>query len=520
MPKLENFTNRVVIDGIRYRKNELKPIDEEGDLVSVAFTMEANNTQPNPEGLYQLPFNQWTDSSDTPYASKQALLDDMDAFFLTSSSTSPTGNIETLSTSELKTYKVLKPDGSGGVGWQDGLQNIVIVNQDNVSTTLGGVIESGKEYFIDGIIDMSGVTVTIPSSGLELRGYSFDTSKLVCSDDNYKMFISDVGGSGNLLGQDYAIEVTGTNSQVYDLFSLTGNEAFEFNRVNYNDCTSLGEISNYRQGLETGTGRFGGTPNLILSGVWLGGYFIDTSIVRGLSSGVYSLFESGSGFIMNSRFRSNQNIDLPSDTSFFDFAPANFPTPSTVQMDGVIISRNGVFDATDSNLTPNITKSDLSSSWKNNNGIPNTFEGGSIGVASETTTPINTAGVFETVLANAWSTLDLQHFDNPSDGQLRHLGNSPREYKVIADLTVDGGSNDVLTIRITKYDASTASTSTVLDQTRQVNALVGGRDVAFFSININTELDQNDYIFLEVANQTDTTDIIVEADSYYVIEER
>ena len=362
------------------------------------------------------------------------------------------------------------------------LENRIPITQSNAASILGSALDSTKEYFIDGIIDLTGLSVNIeiPQGGLEIKGYSFDTSKIICSDASYTLFTSPVSGSGNLLGQDFAIEITGSTSQVFNVVSDTGFEAIEFNRVNYNDCTSRGTIDNYRQGLETGTGYFGGTPELTLAGVWLGGYFIDTSIVRSLTDGVYSLFKAGTGFSMASRFRSNQNIDLPASASFFDFAPSQFTNPSTVQIDGAIISRDGVFDATDSNLTPNMTEGDLSSNWKNNNGMPNTFEGGSIGVSSETTTTINTQGVFEILLAGSWSTLDLQHFDNPSAGQLRHLGNTPREYKIIADLTVEGGSNDVLTIQITKYDDSAASTSSVIQQTRQVNALVGGRDVAFF----------------------------------------
>ena len=54
--------------------------------------------------------------------------------------------------------------------------------------------------------------------------------------------------------------------------------AFEFTRVNYINCTSLGDIYDYRQGLESGTGRFGGSPSLTLHGVWVGGYRITTSV--------------------------------------------------------------------------------------------------------------------------------------------------------------------------------------------------------------------------------------------------
>lgn len=397
------------------------------------------------------------------------------------------------------------------------LDNIVVVKKPS---DLAGALDSSKQYFIDGVIDMGSQSVEIPATGLTIAGYSFDLSKLTSSAPNYVMFTSPAGGSGNLIGKDYAIEVTGIGSVVYDLTSNTGFDAFEFTRINYNECTSLGEINGYRQGLEVGTGRFGGKPELTLSGTWVGGFFIDTSIVRGLDDDVYSLFKAGSGFSMASRFRSNMNIDLPASASFFDFDPSQFVNPSTVEMDGVIITRNGVFNATDANLTPNMLAGDLSSSWSNNNGMPNTFEGGSIGVSTETTTTISASGVFVTLLAGSWATQDLQHFDSPSAGQLRHLGNTPREYKIIASFIIDSAANDVLALRVINFDSSTSTASEVLTQQRQVNSFVGGRDVAFFEININTTLDQNDYIYLEVANNSGTANVTAEIDSYYIVEQR
>jgi hypothetical protein len=157
-----------------------------------------------------------------------------------------------------------------------GLSNRVVVTQ---ASDLSGTLDGTKEYFIDGIVDMGSQSVIVPQTGLNLTGYNFDASRLVSSAAGYTMFTSPAGGSGNILGKDYAIEVTGAGSQVYNITSDTGNEAFEFARINYNGCSSLGVINNYRQGLEVGTGRFGGKPELTLAGVWLGGYFIDTSIV-------------------------------------------------------------------------------------------------------------------------------------------------------------------------------------------------------------------------------------------------
>jgi hypothetical protein len=398
-----------------------------------------------------------------------------------------------------------------------GLENRVRVSQ---ASDLAGVLDSTKEYFIDGIIDMGSQEIDVPTGGLSLTGYNFDTSKLTSSADNYTMFNSPVGGSGNVIGKDYAIKANGASSKVYDITSATGFDAFEFSRVNYNDCTSLGVITGYRQGLEVGTGRFGGNPELTLAGTWAGGYFIDTSIVRNMVDGAYSLFKAGAGFTMASRFRSNMNLDLPASANFFDFSSANFTNPSTLQIEGAIVTRNGVFDATDANISPNIAAGDISCAWSGNNGMPNTFEGGSIGITTESVTTITTIGGFADIAAAAWTASDLQHFDSPVGGRLRNLGNTPIEYKIIASLVVDSTANDELTIRVTKWDDSASAFITVLDQTRPVNNITGGRDVAFFDININTTLDQNDYIKLQVANQTSTDNVTAEDYSYYIIEER
>ena len=141
------------------------------------------------------------------------------------------------------------------------LESAVIVNQSNLASTLGGTIDSTKVYFLDGAVDFTGtgLNIEVPAGGINIKGSTFDVSKIICSDAAYTLFTSAIGGSGDVLGVDYAVEVTGAGSQVYNLTDATGFNAFEFTRINYNNCTSLGEINGYRQGLESGTGRFGGT---------------------------------------------------------------------------------------------------------------------------------------------------------------------------------------------------------------------------------------------------------------------
>lgn len=397
------------------------------------------------------------------------------------------------------------------------LSNRIIVNQSNVSTTLGGTIDSTKQYFIDGSVDMSGVTVTVPSSGIFISGLNLDLSELTCSDNSYTMFNG--GSAGNVFIQDLSLEVTGTASQVFNLTDVTGFNATEFVRVNFNNCTAIGELNGYRQGLENNTGRFGGTPEMTLSGTWLGGYFIETSIVRSLTDGGYTLYKAGTGFSMNSRFRTNQNIDLPTNASFFNFSPSNFVNPSTVQVTGALVSRNGVFNSTDSNITPNITQADLVSAWSGNIGMQNTFEGGRLTVTSENLTTIPSGSTWVTLNA-IWTASSLEHFDSPSSGQLRHLGNSPREYKCTINFVIESQANNDIGIRLRKWDNSASSFIDFTERRRQVNSLVGGRDVAIFNFSFNVSLDQNDYVYFQVRNNSGNQNLTLELNSDWLLEER
>jgi hypothetical protein len=404
------------------------------------------------------------------------------------------------------------------------MNTVVIVTQDNVATTLGGVIDSTKEYLIDGIINMGSIQITVPTTGITLKGFSFNISGLTSSEDNYTMFVSEspVIGSGDVLGADYYITVSGTNSKVYELYDATGFNAFEFQRVNYNNCTSLGDLYDYRQGLELGTGRFYGSPSLTLHGTWLGGYRITTSIVRLMSDTTAEpLFKAGTAFVMNSRFLTDINVDLGTLQPFCDFAPSNLPNSSTLQVHGAIFTRDGLSTSSDTNVFSNILSSDLSSDFIGNNGITNTYVGGNASVITEVETTINTQGVYET-LGGVWLPLDLQHFDSPSNGQLRHIGKDPREYEISANIVLEGTQSDSVTIKFRKWDDSTSSFSELdyTAQTRVVNNLQGGRDVAYFSMLIGTTLDQNDYIYLQVKNNDGTGNVTAELGSFFRVSKR
>jgi hypothetical protein len=222
---------------------------------------------------------------------------------------------------------------------------------------------------------------------------------------------------------------------------------------------------------------------------------------------------------MQNRFLTDINADLGANMSLLDFSAANFPNASTLQIDFAIIARNGVVNAADPTITPNIDASNLSSAWIGNIGLPNTYVGGRVGVSVEATTVISTAGVFVDVNGTFASSM-LVHFDNPASSQLRHLGANPRDYKIDFDLVVDGDRNREVEIKIVKWDNSASQFVDVGSQRRTVNNLAGGRDVAFFNDTLPVTLDTNDYIKLQIANNTDTSNLTAEVDSFVLVSGR
>jgi len=400
------------------------------------------------------------------------------------------------------------------------LQNRILVNQSNVATTLGGVIDSSKEYFIDGIVNMGTTQITVPVGGITIDGYSFDISGLYSTEDNYTMIISETPaiGSGNVLMSDIYISTSGTNSKVYELYDATGFNAIELNKFNYIDCTSLGDLHNYRQGLELNSGRFGGSPSLTLHGTWVGGFRVSTSISRNMSDTTTEpLFKAGTAFVMNSRFLTDMNVDLGTLQPFLDFSDTNFPNPSTLELVDCLITRDGVVNPQDTNITPNILASNLSSSWVGNNGIMNTFVGGEAVITTEIETVIAGQNLPTPVLGTQ-TTIDLQHFDSPANGQLRFLGTKPVEYTVSWDFVLEGQQSGEYRIDLCRVRQGVKTV--VHSQIRVINNLQGGRDVAYYTGSHHEILFQTDYTYFEVTNLTGSQNCTLELDSSWIVDAR
>ncbi|TNE75031.1 hypothetical protein EP331_00245 [bacterium] len=405
---------------------------------------------------------------------------------------------------------------SGGAERTDFVPKQITINQDNVSVILSETLSSSVVYFIDGIVDLSGLDLSfsVPSTGAYIIGFNFDTSKLICSDDNYTLFSSE--DCGNLLIDDIGIEVTGTSSKVFDLVSSTNNEAIEINKCNFNSCTSLGSLNGFRQYLENGTGRFGGTPELEFIGE-MNGVRIDTSIVRTLSN-ITSLFKAGLGLTFSGRFITNINCDLPASGALIDFSSSNITNEESLILNGCFITREGAINASDTTIYPNINHTSIKSLWSNNTGLPNTTKYIKGVINSEVETVISVIDTYYPLLGSFSIELS-SHFDEPTNGQFRLLSGNGT-YNITGDISLSGSSGDVVDLRVTKSTDNGATFSTQVNHMRRVvNNFAGGDDLAFFPVSFLVDLKKDDRIRLEVENKTGTDNLTAILDSYLIVKQ-
>lgn len=377
-------------------------------------------------------------------------------------------------------------------------------------------LESNVDYFIDGIVDLGARQLEVPVGGLYLSGHNFDLSRLVSSEVGYQMFTSPVGGSGNILGRDVTFTTSGSGSQVWDINGATGDEAIEFDKVNYNDCTSLGVIDNYRQYLEVGTGRFGGTPVLEFKGVW-GGARISTSIVRNLSN-LSALFKAGAGLTFIGRFITDINCDLPTTGALADFSESHFLNDESLVIQGAYITRNFAVNAKDAGILPNISPQSVKSNFQDNTGVGNTNKYIKVTCSAETVTTVTAADTYYQLLGTF--TVDKNvHFSMPTNGQFELLTGAG-DYLVSGNLSIVGTANDQLDVRVTKStDSGATFPTTVAHIGRVVNNLSGARDVAFFPLSFVIDLEQGDRLRLEIENKSGANDVTMELESFFIVSE-
>jgi len=300
---------------------------------------------------------------------------------------------------------------------------------------------------------------------------------------------------------------------VFELTDVDGTNAVEMNKVNFNDCTSRGSLTEYRQGLENGNGYFGGTPELEMIGVWLGGYRMSTSIARNVGSSI--LFKAGTGLVLNNRFFIEFNMEGETNASFCDFAPANIDMDGEFEvLDG---DYNGVIDP-----FPNMSPGSVKARFRNNLFLSpnrNTYVGSRWTITTSALTTISSSNT-PVKVAGTTTYEDEQWFTNTTDNAFVYESEQEIEFVLNGIMSFAGGNNDQVNIIIRQWDDSASAYIDISPSNVVTLNGGGGSRAEGVSILAFGVIDKDDRIEVWIENQTDSSNITAELGGLISIQER
>jgi hypothetical protein len=367
------------------------------------------------------------------------------------------------------------------------------------SSQLEGVLDSDKLYFLDGNIDMGTTSIIVPPTGLSIAGHGFGISGLVSTEDNHTLFVT-AGGtySGDLFLTSLDIRSTGVGSKVFDLDNQGNLSAIEWNTVNFLSCTSLGEVKNYRQGLNRNISWISCKDGLTMTGAWSGGWAALDSIVVGAPlTGV--LFRAGAGLLIGGSFRTNMNI-LQLGTAggiFCDFSPAN------ITLDGGFSVAN-LRANPDANNFPNMPNTSVKARYRDCAGVRNTYVGASGTITTSVETVISTSGVY-------YSLEGSLSVDEPTwlilfeDAGIEFNSNITTAFELSGSFSFSGTNNQVMSLQLYKYTAATTTWAAASPEFQvTMNATNLAENVSFGAF---VDMTKGDRLEFRVANVAATGNI-------------
>ena len=379
---------------------------------------------------------------------------------------------------------------------------------------LAGALDSTKQYLIDGAIDMGAQSITVPTGGLSIAGLGFGISSLTSSENSYNMFVTEGGSySGNLFINGVDLGATGTSSQIFELDNDGNFGAVEFRNGNYLASSTIGNLDNYRQYLQSNVAVFAITDGLTFTGAWAGGAAIIDTVCIGVGAGV-SIFKAGVGLVFSGSIRSNINaLSINATTTVFDWATGNIANDGAFFLDG---SR---FNPA-SNPIPNISSSDVKARFRNCSGINNTYVGAAWEVTASAATSIASANTLYKMAGT--TTYSEEHwFSNSTNNACVYDSTIGIEAEVDFSLSFTGGNNDVMGVQIRQWDNSASS---YVDIGPRHTATLNGGPSGVRAENISgfafATLAQNDRIEVWIENQSDTTNITTDAAGSLIVKQR
>ena len=359
-------------------------------------------------------------------------------------------------------------------------------------------LESGIIYLLDGTIDLAGNSLEVPAAGASVCGLAQNVSHLIDSTAAFTMFT----GGGNLFLENLQITTSGAGSKVFGMTSPTGFEAIEYVGMWFENCTSLGELTNFRQFFCDTIFVNNCADGLTFSGVWLGGARVSNYLVRN-STGTF--FKAGA-LTFNSRFSSNANINVPLGAIGYQFNSGNFASDGLYQLTGGTFSGDGTYIS-------GLTASDSRSNFRLNAGIANTYPGGQWTNTAETaTTFANSIDLVPLLVTTTGA--NLARFTQ-SAGLFTYASTQPASFRVDAVVGIKGSARKVATIAVkhngTIISQTEATTNGGPSDDRAENVALPPAIVSLVS---------GDTLRIFIVNTTDTSDMTATAQSRMLISEQ
>lgn len=387
--------------------------------------------------------------------------------------------------------------------------SVILVKQ---ASDLSGTLVSDKTYIVDGTVDMGAQAITVPEGGLSISGVSGgrDTSVLTSSENSYTMFITDTY-SGDLVMSGLTITTDGTSSQVFDLDNNGNGNGIDIDCVNFTSCTSLGELTAYRQLLLNVIGFISISDGLTVSGTWSGGISVINSIA--ISFPAATLFKEGTSLVIQGSVRSNINfLGVNSASILFDFDEANISSEGGMDLQDV--------RTTASDAVPNLPQTSTKARYRNCLGMGNTYVGSEYEVTTGATTTISAANTLYK-MAGTTTYAEEHWFSNTTDNAFVYDSTIDIEVDILGTLSFTGGTNDVMGIQIRQWDDSASS---YVDISARFKATLNGGGAGTRAENVtvmgSATISENDRIEIWVENQTDTTDIDTDTASFVYVREK
>lgn len=389
-------------------------------------------------------------------------------------------------------------------------ESIVVVKE---ASQLTGTLDSTKAYLIDGSIDMGSSQITVPTGGLTIIGVDFNISALTSSENSYTMFISPGGSySGDLVLRNIQLTVSGTTSQLFDLDNNENGNALECTDVNFFNCTSIGELTDYRQGLWSRTGIIQCDDGLTMSGNWSGGFAILDSII--VSAGVTfngTLLKEGTSLAISGSIRSNLNaLQLGASGAISDFQPSNMVNGGLFQMTGVRCNSAAT-------PFPNFPASSVKARFSKCVGFRNTYIGSQWTISTEAATVIATAST-PVKVAGTTTYADENWFSNTTNNAMVYDGADEIGIVVHGEISFTGTNGDQISVIVRQWDNSAAGYID-LSQTGAFTLNAGGR-AENIGILAFGDFNEDDRLEIWVENQTAGRNVTAKLDGLVSISER